>query len=210
MTSAPGGNVGLEAYDEPPIQLLDAPSSASDPDAAAGPVRDEQCTINAVRLFDFASLFSAQFANRAFGRERPRRLRLSEPDSPSTAGGRLARRSVLFAPDDGARDVLVVGWIDIAQRTAELRTFESLAQYFLERFGRTIDVSKDDYAALLLDVSQFLQAEAVHLRMVAPKARPPVHEVPRVLPQRSSSPAGLYWLIGLMTGFCLGYVCFGA
>ena len=176
--------------------------------ADPGYVREEQRTINAFRLFDFGSLFTAHFAPRVYGTQRPRRVRVTDADSQSTAGGRQARRSILLAPDDGRRDTLVLGWIDITRKTAELRTFESLAQYFQERFQRSVDMTADEYADLQLDVVQFLRARNIQLTLLPAQLRAPA-AVSAPSPAPSQGAPGVFWVIGLLTGFCLGYVCFG-
>ena len=201
MTSVHSDTAGVE--DEPTLQLLDAPPGARA--SAAG--YDDQRTMHAVRLMDFASLFSAQFKGRSYGRERVRRLRLTNPDSPSTAGGKLARRSILFAPDDGGRDVLVIGWVDVASKRAELRTFESLNQYFCERFGAQLDMAIDDYANVLLDTAQFFRAQGIHMSLLPAAARVSTDLVEQG--RGPMLPVALFWVVGLLTGVCLGYAAFG-
>ena len=193
--------------DSETIKLLDAPVSA---DATAS-IRDEQRTINAVRLFDFASVFSAQLSGRAYGRERPRRIRLSEPDGPSTAGGKLSRRSILFTPDDRGRDVLVLGWVDIVMKKAEVRSFESLTQYFARTFRtaarrRPGRVRGGPARPVAVPSGRTHRAEDVGsgepVRAAIARAHRGREHVWTV--------RDLFWVIGMVTGFCLGYVCFGA
>lgn len=206
MTSVQSDTAGTKEDVEPTVKLLEAP-----PGLGASPTgdRDEQRTMHAVRLMDFASLFSAQFRERSYGRERVRSLRLTDPDSPSTAGGKQARRSILFVPEDDGRDVLVIGWVDVAVKKAELRTFESLNQYFGERFGTQLDMAIDDYANVLLDTAQFFRAQKIQMSLLPAAARTASSDV---MQQNRSSvlPVALFWGVGLLTGVCLGYAAFGA
>ena len=208
MTSVqtPGRSIH-DGHTEAPIKFLDAPSPRVDDGPSS---RDDNRTIHAIRLFDFAGVFAERFQATTYGRPRARRLRLTDPDSHSTAGGKLARRSILLAPDDGARDVLVIGWVDVAQKKAEVRTFESLGQYFYERFGRRVDLSNEDYAEVHLDLAQFLQGQGIHLSLLgctAPAVSAPTVESPSPAAVNNSP---LFWMLGLATGFALGYACFGA
>lgn len=198
---------------EPP-EILDldgtAPTGPIRPVSGLGgaPVIDECHTIHAVRLSEFGDVLKAHFRHRVFGSSRRRRLVLADLDGPSTAGGRLARRSLLLKPDDGERDALVVGWIDVSNRSAELRTYESLRQYAQERFGRAPDLTIDEYAELHLALAPLLTREHICLTLV-PAAVPEPAPAEQVAPASPSGGRVLFWLIGLVTGLGLGFAIFG-
>ena len=168
---------------------------------APAPARDDQRTMHAVRLFDFGELFRRRFAHQTFGAERVRRLRLTDPDSQSTGGGRAARRSLLLVPDDGSHDTLVVGWIDVVKKQAELRTFESMCQYMTTRFSRPLDLTVDEYAEMCFELVRVMKGEGIQLCLVPASLFESAPE-PSVAPR---SHGALFWMFGLLTGLCLGY-----
>ncbi len=173
--------------------------------------REIQRTQHAVRLFDFGQQFSSHFLNRTYGDHRaalgrPWRLRLTDPDEPSTAGGRLARRSLLLCNDADPRDTMMIGWVDVSQKRSEVRTYESVGQHYMERFRRPIDLSVDEYAELHFDLMTFLRERHVQLALLPAALRlsftTPVRERPR------GYRLALYWGLGILTGFCLGFAWF--
>src|SRR5687768_1231351 len=103
-----------------------------------------------------ADFFAAKFRDKRYGPAR-RALRLGEPDGPSTDGGRKARQPVILqtTPDDGL--TVVVGFIDVAKKAAELRTHAAIAEHFRVRFERPFDVPERDYEAMVTEAGAFLR-----------------------------------------------------
>jgi len=190
---------------EPTLQFLEAPRLGP-----TSTIRPEQRTEHAVRLFDFAGVFTTEFAHRTYGVRRPRRVRLTDPDEATTAGGKLARRSILLVPDDGQRDTLVIGWVDIVQCTSELRSFESLGQYFQERFGHALDVAPHEYVTLSDDIARLFEKEGIVITVLPPAVRTSSASVLPPQPDQAADQGWLFWLVGLLTGFALGYAVFAA
>ena len=165
---------------------------------------DPERTEFAQQAYDFADLFAYRFNRQPYGRNRVRRLRLTEPDGPSTAGGRQARQPMLLVPDRGDGN-LVLGWIDTTQRLAEIRTYDALKEQFKARFSMPIDLERTAYDQLRQDIDSFLRIQKIDVRVTA------------ALPKAESDPADSVtfpWLLvgvllaGIMIGLGLGYALF--
>lgn len=165
-------------------------------------------TIHAQQALEFADVFAYKFKGRKVGNP-PRHLRLNEPDGPSTAGGRQARQSMVLVNDQG--DTLVMGWVDMANKTGELRAFSYVATQFHDRKGHVIDVAQADYDGLLAEVESFLRGHKVdvHRSDRAPSQASGV----RPQPAAASGGRGMgVWLAiaaGIVLGVVLGYIVFG-
>ena len=104
-------------------------------------VDDSKRTLHAQQAFEFSDLFAYKFGSRIYG---GRRFKLMEPDGPSTAGGRQARQSLILQPDEGEQK-LVAGWIDATQKSAELKGYNTLKEQHQARFGKSLDMSREEY-----------------------------------------------------------------
>jgi len=172
-------------------------------------------TLHAQQALELADLFAYKFGPSAFN---GRRLRLMEPDGPSTAGGKLARQSMVLVADDPDGTNLLVGWVDAAAKQGELRSYGVLAQQFQARHGRTLDLDRQRYEALTKDIETFLKIQKIELKRIdsAPLPAPPR---PVVAPAPSSGvsgevrPAGTHpaamLLTGVGIGLAIGYLAFG-
>jgi hypothetical protein len=172
-------------------------------------------TLHAQQAFELADLFAYKFGPSAFN---GRRLRLMEPDGPSTAGGKLARQSMVLVADDPEGTNVVIGWVDAPAKQGELRTFAVLAQQFQARHGRALDLDRQRYEALTKDIETFLKIQKIELKRIesAPLPAPP-RPAPAPAPAStpSSAPAdarahpGVMLLTGVIIGLMLGFLAFG-
>lgn len=172
-------------------------------------------TVHAQQAFEFTDLFAYKFGSRLYGQP-PRRLRLMEPDGPSTAGGRQARQSIVLQPDEGEQK-LVLGWIDVTQKTAELKGYNLVKAQHLARFSQKFGMDRGTYDAVLKELIGFLNIQKIEHKVLegAPvgasrSARSPAGA--------SSAPAasgyGAPHLIGMLVmgvviGVALGFLLFG-
>jgi hypothetical protein len=173
-------------------------------------------TVHAQQAFELSDLFAYKFGPRAFS---GRRLRLMEPDGPSTAGGKLARQSMVLVADDPEGTNVVVGWVDGSARQSEVRTFAAVAQQFSARHGRPLDMKREDYEALIKDVETFLRIQKIDVKRVdsvpLPPQRAPAPASSAAAPAESVAPQGagsqgwLMLLAGLVLGFLFGFLVFG-
>ena len=119
-----------------------------------------------------ASLLQAQVHKTRLGQDPIRVVKVVEPDGPSTHGGKLARLSIVLAPESGQGQAVMCGWFDVGSNQAEMRSYESLAEYCKSRFGKPTDIQKEGYENLLQTVSAFLTLEGYTVATPKPAAQP--------------------------------------
>jgi hypothetical protein len=123
-----------------PIPLLTAPNYVPPPPAVLNPVvtaphlipapqpqseappGEELRTTFSNKAAMVADLVKATFARRSYGAA-PYRLRIDEPDGPSTAGGLHARQPISLVSNLDSAPAVVCGWVDVAKKEAQLRSY---------------------------------------------------------------------------------------
>ena len=104
-----------------------------------------------------AQLLNAALAKYTLGKTIPRRVEVAAPMGQSTDGGKKARQSVTLVAIEGAGPVVMCGWIDAAQKVAELRDYASVAEQYKSRFGSKLEFGPDEYAAMIKDLEKLLR-----------------------------------------------------
>ncbi|MBK6687824.1 MAG: hypothetical protein IPG45_25340 [Deltaproteobacteria bacterium] len=178
-------------------------------------VDDPNRTVHAQQAFEFSDVFGYKFAVLAYGQQKPRRLKLNAPEGMSTAGGRQARQSMVLQADDG--ESVVCGWVDVPQKSAEIRAFQAVAQAFEARYKRSFDLPKADYERMVMDLEGFLKIQKIdfHISESAAVPAPRISAPPAAVevvdddpPPQLGMALGMLGL-GLIIGFGLGYLAFG-
>jgi hypothetical protein len=113
-------------------------------------------TVMAREGVNAAQLVNTALKKRNIGKLAPRRVEVVSPNGPSTSGGKKARQSITLAPISGHGAAIVLGFLDVAQKTAELRDYAFVAQQHRARFGAPFDASAEDYQALTKELSNLL------------------------------------------------------
>lgn len=138
----------------------DEPESGATPRAAVGVVpaakRGAIYTMTAREGLDAAELVNAAFGRRSIGKETPRRVEVIAPDGPSTAGGKRARQTIRLVPTSGEGSPVMCGFLDVAQKVVELRSYDTLCRQYEARFGARCDITQDEYAGLCRDLQMTL------------------------------------------------------
>lgn len=169
-----------------------------------------ESTVHAQQALKMTDMFEFKFAPVVFGKRRTRKLELSKPDGLSTGGGRQARQNMVLVPTEGtAASPIVVGWVDVANHKAELRSFRMLGKQFEARHGRGIDLEVDAYDQLDAELSSFFRLQKIDLAHVDPAVNTVADAVVERGPQESSGPMFAMLALGILLGFGLGYVVFG-
>ena len=176
---------------------------------------DPKRTYHASQAVHMSDLLNLRFAKERFGTDRPRYLRVREPDGPSTAGGRRARQAITLVDfQDDARSTLVCGFIDTVAKKAELRGYPMVKQAFEQRFSAEIDITRGEYSRMMTMLQDFMAGQGMETRLVnqvpprAASVRPPTAPKPTPRPPASvAAPSPLWgWLsIGFGLGFALCY-----
>ncbi|MFW5878565.1 MAG: hypothetical protein ACOCVR_02000 [Myxococcota bacterium] len=132
-------------------------------------------TVFASAALRVAGTLTAEVHDVRLGRAPVRVVKVLEPEGPSTHGGKLARLSIVLAPETGEGKALMCGWIDVGSSEAELRPFEVLAEQFKARHGQPIDIDRTAYDAMLGTIRSFLEGEcySVSTASSAPSASVP-------------------------------------
>ncbi|MCA9553757.1 MAG: hypothetical protein KC933_27195 [Myxococcales bacterium] len=183
--------------------------------------REPSRTVHAQQAMELSDLFSYKFAALRFGRTPVRRLKLQEPDGPSTAGGRHARQSLVLVSDDDPHQSLVVGWVDTTMHRSEVKSLKSLDQVHQARFGRALDLEPPEWERLLAELRGFLRIHRIDVWEVDAAPAAPVKQnasnAPTVIVPRpqltTPSPwplAAAAFAAGVAVGLVLGYAVFGS
>lgn len=122
---------------------------------------DARRTQVAQSAFDFSNYFAQSFAAVRVLGPVVRRPDLTAPEGMSTEGGKLARQPVVLQPVDrnmgGA--AITVGFVDIPQRRAVLRTYRCLLAMHQARFrDRPFDLDPHSYESFFHQAKGLLGA----------------------------------------------------
>lgn len=124
-------------------------------------------TVVAQAALDTSALLNMRFASRLVGTRTRRKLMVSVPDGPSTDGGKKVRQSIVLAPaDDPGAGTVMCGWLDIAQRRAELRVHDVVRSQYEARYKQPFDVAVDAYDALFRDVKTMLEMQEIAVAII--------------------------------------------
>ncbi len=118
---------------------------------------DYKYTQVAAKAVSLAELFAARFER---GLEGPVsfRVELSAPDGPSTAGGKQALQHIKLIPAGGGLAV-VIGSANTTRMTAEIRTYEHVAELYAQRFrGAKIPIDVTRYYEMGQALATFFRA----------------------------------------------------
>ena len=97
-------------------------AAANEPDAKSAAVAPRNVyTVLAREGVNAAQLINARLAKKTIGKVDPRRVEVATPHGPSTSGGKKARQSITLIPVSGDAPAIMFGWMDVAQKVAELR-----------------------------------------------------------------------------------------
>lgn len=182
---------------------------------------DAKRTQVAQSAFDFSRYFSGIFDGVRVAGAAPRRPVLVAPEGMSTAGGKRARQSIVLQPDDPMNAAVTVGWVDVGERQAMLRTHTALETLHRERFrGRPFDVDRASYATFFEQAKSFLMSCGFDVKVEAeggpasvggpgsqamPMAPPVPHDLGHDPDKRQG---GTSWL-AILAAFALGILVGG-
>lgn len=134
---------------------------------------DAKRTQVAQSAFDFSRYFDSAMGRVEVLGAPPRRPILQPPDGMSTAGGKKARQAIALASADGSASAMTVGWVDIAERKAMLRTFGCVQGLHQQRFkGRPIGIDQASFTAFFDYARSFLASCGMQLA-IENEAPPP-------------------------------------
>ncbi|HYH97315.1 hypothetical protein [Hyalangium sp.] len=150
-----------------------------------------------------ADLLRTTFAQRRYGPARYR-LHIVEPNGPSTGGGRQARQPLSLVSRKESVPAIVCGWVNVAQREAQVRSYGVMAQRYERRHGSTPRLTEEEYGRFLDKLMDTLfdgGFQIVHLVSDDEESQPARKSV-RWLQRSSRSGLGVALLVVL--AFALG------
>lgn len=122
---------------------------------------NQKMTMFANRAVITATAISTKFADRQFGTAVKRKLRVDEPEGPSTGGGKKARQPLSLIPIQGSSPALVCGWIDVVTNEAELRSYGALATRYFARHNLMPDIAEPEYNKFIEELRGTLGAVGI-------------------------------------------------
>lgn len=162
QSTSNGGQGDNDAQAGGPAQSRDASSIAPDK-------RANLLTSHAQEAVNAAELINSAFKKRTLGSAVPRRLEVAPPSGPSTSGGKKARQPITLVQPALQAPAVMIGFLDVAQKSAGLRDYELVARQYEGRFRASFETSKDEYQALCSDLTGML--ETLGFRVVADEPR---------------------------------------
>jgi len=146
---------------------------------------DPKHTAFAMQALGFAELFNIKVgAEQVEGH----RVELSAPEGQSTGGGKQSLQHVKLVAGDGS--VLVAGSASQVDKTAEIRTYEYLADLHAQRYkGARLPLDRAAYQALIGRMQTFFAEQG--LRVVMLDAPRPITGPTARMPKPGLSPAAV-------------------
>ena len=122
----------------------------------------------AMAAVDFATVFNSSFSETTM---EGYKVKLTAPEGQSTGGGVQALQHITLANEaDGS--TVVVGTVNNAERSVELRSFDHIASLFQQRYaGRIFPVDRVQYDNLQQRFSTFFQSQS--FQVTVSQAPPP-------------------------------------
>jgi hypothetical protein len=86
----------------------------------------------------------------------PYRLRIDEPDGPSTAGGLHARQPISLVANLESIPAVVCGWVDVSKKEAQLRSYGVVARRHKSRYVDALEITEEEYERFLNELVETL------------------------------------------------------
>lgn len=109
-----------------------------------------------------AEVLSERMGKTPVGRSR-RVLKVTAPMGPSSAGGEVARQSLVLS---SGNEQPVCGWVDFVALVAEIKDYETTRQAHEARYRNTFDVSEAEYRVMLSNAQAVLNELGVRTSVV--------------------------------------------
>lgn len=122
---------------------------------------NQKMTTFASRAVIVATAITARFKDQQFGAAVKRKVRVDEPEGPSTGGGKKARQPLSLVAVQAGAPALVCGFVDVVTNEAELRSYGALASRYFARHNLMPDVSEVEYNRFLEELRATLTAVGI-------------------------------------------------
>jgi len=120
-------------------------------------------TVVAQEAMDIGEHLLLLFSKTTVGANPQMRVDVAKPDGPSTEGGKKARQTISLVPVESVSGKVMVGWIDVAQKRVEIRSFRMVRHQYYDRYGMDFRVSQSEYEKIVEQLSNFLRARGFYV-----------------------------------------------
>jgi hypothetical protein len=191
----------LEAPLEP-ASVLTAASGAAGGSQQAG---EQLRTAFASRAAAIADIVRSAFTRKSYGTA-AYRLRIDEPDGPSTAGGLLARQPISLVSTQEWAPAIPCGWVDVSKKEAQLRNHAAVSKRHRSRYNRALELTEEDYDRFFTELVDTLFYGGIKVLVLIPDEQeaPPAQAPSRQAPARSRRGTVLWVLLAFALGVGAG------
>jgi hypothetical protein len=151
--------------------IVTAPHLTTSPPPNAQPPELDLRTAFSNKAAMVADLVKATFARRSYG-VAPYRLRIDEPDGPSTAGGLHARQPISLVAHMDMAPPIVVGWVDVAKKESQLRAYDVVKRRHQHRYTTPLEITADEYTRFLDELVETLFYGGIKIMLQVPDDEP--------------------------------------
>lgn len=132
-------------------------------------MREEMRTRTSQAGVDLSAQFASAFSTVRVHGDADRVGVLREPEELSTGGGARARQALMLWDPVGGTAPVTVGWVNLREHVAHLRTHTCLAELHLTRFGNDVPlpVERESYEHFVALASDFFRQYGMRLEMEA-------------------------------------------
>ncbi len=120
-------------------------------------------TVVAQEAMDIGDHLLLLFSKKTVGENPQMRVDVAKPDGPSTEGGKKARQTISLVPTEGVSGKVMVGWLDVAQKRVEVRSFRVVRYQYYDRYGTDFNVPHSEYEEVVEELSNFLRARGFNV-----------------------------------------------
>ncbi|SEU16095.1 hypothetical protein [Stigmatella erecta] len=191
----------LEAPLDPASVITAATATSGSPQQTGDKLR----TAFANKAAVIADLVRAAFSRKSYGTA-AYRLRIDEPDGPSTAGGLLARQPISLVSTQEWAPAIPCGWVDVSKKEAQLRNHAAVLKRHRSRYGRGLDLTEEEYERFFHELVDTLFYGGIKVLVLIPDEQetPPVQAPPRQAPSRSRLGTVLWVVLAFALGVGAG------
>jgi hypothetical protein len=155
------------------------------------------------------------FSKKTCGENPRMRVDVAKPDGPSTEGGKKSRQTISLVPVEGTSGKVMVGWLDVALKRVEVRSFRVVRFQYYNRYGTDFKVPHSEYEKVVQELSIFLRARGfdVVVKDDTPAGRlsAPQHQAASATVAAPNNGGGIPWIwiaVSLLIG--AGGIALGA
>lgn len=175
-----------------------ASASSSAASAVAPDKRANLYTRHAEEAVNSAALINSAFRKRVVGSAVPRHIEVAPPSGPSTSGGKKARQSITLVQVTQQSAAVMIGFLDVAQKSAGVREYEPVAKQYEARFRTPFETTREEYEGLTRELTGMLTTLGYQLVPDEPRDEPRSAPAPEATDRKPFLIAGALVLLAVL------------